>query len=83
MDYIRDEIRESIFEIVSSNEEFLFYCWRISYLYKNFNWRFAWDILGDDIIECIEEGDCLIPVRDVSGQEYLGATYSLEKVKKV
>ncbi len=83
MDFIRDEIRENIYNIVSCDEEFLFYCWKISTEYKSFNWKFAWDVLGESILDCIEEGDCMVPVRDKDGTEYLGSNYSLEKVKKV
>ena len=82
MDYIRDEIRDGIYSSVSSNEEFLYYCWQLSYCYSNFNWKFAWDILGEDIVECIESGDCFVPTRNDCGLEYLGSRYSLEKVKK-
>lgn len=82
MDYIRDEIRDGVYSVISSNEEFLFYCWKLSEGYKSFNWKFAWDVLGEDILTCIEEGDCLVPVRNEYGHEYLGSKYSLEFVSK-
>ena len=82
MDCIRDEIRENIYSVIGSNEEFLFYCWKLSDKYRSFNWKFAWDVLGENILEYIETGDCFVPVRDENGQEYLGSRYSLKRIEK-
>ncbi len=62
-----------------SDEEFLFYCYKLSLNYANFNWGFAWTILGDRIIRLIPIGHSYCPIRDENGTyEYLGGTYSLK-----
>lgn len=60
-------------------EEFLFYCSLLAPKYKSFNWGFAWNLLGDQIIRLIPRGDSYCPVLDLDGEyEYLGLTYSLK-----
>lgn len=62
-----------------SGEEFLFYCHTLSREYNNFNWAFAWDVLDDQIISLIPQGESYCPVCDDAAgtTEYLGHKYSL------
>lgn len=78
LDYMRDYIREDLLKDEIKDDEFLYYCWKISTEYSNFNWNFVWDVLGEDILDVIEEGNAVIPIRDEDGTEYLGANYSLK-----
>lgn len=82
MDYIRDKVREELSKYSISNKEFLYYSWKLSYIYSSYNWGFTWDILGDDIIDLIEEGQTVIPIRDPDGSDYLGCKYSLSMIEK-
>ena len=89
---IRSEIYDALIvdiqnDLVSadiSNEEFLFYCHRVSSTYSQFNWGFAWDILGDSIVSLIPSGHSSIPVRvdplTPSSHEYLGEYYVLKGI---
>lgn len=78
LDYIRDYIRDKLLEYEINNEDFLNYSWKISYNYSNYNWSFVWDVLGDDVLDIIDEGETAIPIRDENGSEYLGSKYSLK-----
>lgn len=59
--------------------EFLFYCSKLAPNYSSFNWGFAWDILEDQIIYLIPQGQTLCPIRDDAdgSVEYLGERFSL------
>jgi len=62
-----------------SGKEFLFYCSRLAPKYKSFNWGFAWNVLGDQIIKLIPRGESYCPIRDPEGEySCLGTTYSLK-----
>ena len=50
--------------------------------YNNFNWSFAWDIIPEDIIECIPQGKTFVPIRSENGVEYLGENYILKDISK-
>lgn len=81
-DGIRDEIQEDIFALKLSPKQILFYIGQLSKEYKKFNWSFAWDVLGDFILECIPQGKTYAAVKDLNGEPYLGGKYSLKDVSK-
>lgn len=83
MDVIKDEVQAEIEELNLTAKENLFYIWKLSEEYNNFNWNFAWDLVPDDILECIPQGKTIVPVRNESGEEYLGERYILKDVSKV
>ena len=80
LDAFLDELRKDLESSNINDEEFLFYCSRLAPTYNNFNWGFAWDVLGDSILEAIPQGRTLYPVRDPNGAEYLGGHYALEDI---
>lgn len=82
LDAVRDGIREELEELGLSPRETLFYIGQLSKKYAKFNWSFAWDILGDSILDCIEYGETWAPVEDEEGEEYLGKRYSLKKIER-
>lgn len=62
-----------------TDEEFLFYCYKLSLKYSNFNWGFAWTTLGDRVLNLIPLGHSYCPVKNPEGNyEYLGEKYSLK-----
>ena len=76
--------REEIQPLLYTQEEFLFYCYRLSKTYTNFNWAFPWDILGESIVKSIPHGKSYCPVIDPQGDhEYLGITYSFKDLTQV
>lgn len=80
-DAMIDGLRADISKASVTPKEFLFYCHRASKAYSKFNWAFAWDILGDQILPLIPQGDSLCPIRDPNGDaEYLGRRYSLKRL---
>lgn len=82
MDGIKEDIREEINELKLIPKENLFYVWELSKSYNNFNWSFAWDIIPEDIIECIPQGKTFVPIRSENGVEYLGENYILKDISK-
>lgn len=78
-DAIRDEINEEYAELNLSPKEGLFYIGQLSKQYAKFNWAFAWDLLGESILSCIERKTTLVPVEDGEGREYLGRKYVLKE----
>ena len=83
-DSVIDSIQQELSQSGISNEEFLFYCSRLSAQYSQFNWAFAWDILDTAIIDLIPQGHSVIPVRDSFGSiEYLGEHYKLKDISNV
>lgn len=82
LDAIREGIQEELDELELTPRETLFYIGQLSKRYAKFNWGFAWDIMGDSILSCIEPGDTIVPVEDENGEEYLGKRYVLKKIEK-
>lgn len=77
MDSLRDRLADSGIPA----EEFLYHCHCLSLSYARFNWGFAWDVLGEQLLPLIPQGRSFVPVRDPSGTfEYLGDRYSLSEV---
>lgn len=81
-DYLRDEIRSKVYALGLSSQETMFYIGCLSKEYSKFNWSFAWDVLGDNVIDVVEYGDSYVPVRttDEDGIEYLGSKYKMKDV---
>ena len=85
-DYVRmrktllDLLRTNCWDIMRgiSSKELLYYCGQLSKIYRQFNWGFAWDMLGESIIDLIPEGETVVPVEDPNGEEYLGKRYVLK-----
>ena len=82
VDTIREEIREAMMGLEMEGKEFLFYCSELAKDYKQFNWDFAWDVLGDSIVDFIPQGVVQVPIRDEDGLEYLGGKYSLSSINE-
>lgn len=80
VDLVREEIREAIGSLNISSKELLFYCSQLSKEYRQFNWDFAWDILGDSIVDLIPRGRVEVPVKNEAGFEYLGDRYILAPI---
>lgn len=80
VDLVREEIREAIGGLNISSKELLFYCSQLSKEYRQFNWDFAWDILGDSIVDLIPRGRVEVPVKNDAGFDYLGDRYVLAPI---
>nr|DAQ85389.1 MAG TPA: RNA-dependent RNA polymerase [Caudoviricetes sp.] len=80
VDLVREEIREAIGGLNISSKELLFYCSQLSKEYRQFNWDFAWDILGDSIVDLIPRGRIEVPVKNEVGFDYLGDKYVLAPI---
>lgn len=81
LDAVREGIREELDELELTPKETLFYIGQLAKRYAKFNWGFAWDIMGDSILDCIEYGETVVPVEDENGEEYLGKRYVLKRIK--
>lgn len=82
IDAIKDEIKQELEDTNLSTMEALTYIKTLSLSYAKFNWAFAWDILGDRILDVIDESSALAPVENENGQEYLGHKYVLVEIPK-
>ena len=72
-------LQTKLVDFKMSGEEFLFYCGYLAPKYKSFNWGFAWNVLGDQVIKLIPRGESYCPIQDPDGEyEYLGLKYSLK-----
>lgn len=81
-DAIQEEIREEYRALKLSIKDGLTYIHALSRLYKKFNWAFAWDLLEESILTCIEEKPAYAAVETEGGQEYLGRYYSLKTIPR-
>lgn len=91
---IIDDLQQQITKNSISGKEFLYYTSLLSKTTSSFNWGFAWDVLEDQIIKLIPQGETFIPVRwqqdpttssdsspEISGySQYLGNWYKLQRV---
>lgn len=82
LDAVRAELQDIYQELRLTPMEGLTYIRALSYSYTKFNWGFAWDLIGNDILECIEDKDALAPVESEDGTEYLGRKYLLKRIPK-
>lgn len=82
-DYLKDEIREKVYALQLAPKEIMFYVGQLSKGYSKFNWSFAWDLLGDNVVDVIEYGQTFAPVRSDNGTEYLGSMYELKDVRQI
>lgn len=84
MDAEREEMYDEFKKIGITTLEGLTYIRKLSQQYNKFNWAFAWDLFGEDILDCIETGDALAPVQVPAGEgeEYFGKYYKLLYIPK-
>ena len=82
VDTVREEIREVVTELKMEGKEFLFYCSELAKGYRQFNWDFAWDVLGDSIVDFIPKGNIRVPVKSEEGLDYLGGKYLLSSIEE-
>ena len=80
-DAIIESARQSLFDNHIPFDEFLFYCYKLSLQYAQFDWSVAWEVAADTIIDLIPQNNPVCPVRDPFGDiEYLGEKYSLKQL---
>jgi len=85
VDSLNKEYSEKCFNLISNSQELFEYFIALGERYKDkgksFNYSFAWDMLGESIIEIIPQKS-VVCVKDESGVEYLGNTYCAVEVKE-
>ena len=83
-DDILSRLRDKMAENNISAKELLFYANKISAGYKTFNWGFAWELLDEQILTLIPQGETFCPIKDDEDGEYyyLGNNYSLKDISK-
>lgn len=82
IDAIRDDLRHDYEEIGVSPIVGLTYFYALSQSYSKFNWDVAWEIIGEDILDCIESKDAIAPVESDDGEEFLGRKFKLVSIPK-
>ena len=82
LDAIRQELREEYKNMGISPLEALTYIYALSLGYSKFNWGFAWEVVNNDILECLPENNALVPIQSNKGEEYLGHYYQLAEISK-
>lgn len=82
IDSILDDVKKDCDELELTPIEVLTYVHELAKSYSKFNYSFAWDILDEKILSCIDEQDALAPVEGFGGSEYLGRYYSLITIPK-
>lgn len=82
LDAVKEDIQHEVEESGLSAKECLFYIHELSKKYTKFNWSFAWDILEDRVLDCIPDGETVLPVESEDGIEYLGRKYVLKSITR-
>lgn len=82
VDALRQEIQDEYCQLNMPALDALTYIKALSQSYAKFNWAFAWDLLGDTILDCIGDADALAPTELPDGKEYLGKYYALIAIPK-
>lgn len=82
LDAVREDLQKEYREMGLTPKEGLTYIKALSQSYVKFNWGFAWDLIEDGILTCLDESDALIPVECEGGEEYFGHKYILKGVSK-
>ena len=82
IDAIRNSIQSEYIELGLKPMEGLTYIAALAQSYAKFNWGFAWDLLENAILDCIDENDALAPVECSEGEEYLGRKNIIKNIPK-
>lgn len=77
--YHKDGCKNKMYNLFSSSRELFDHLIEMCTKYC-LKYDFIWDILGEDIIDIIPQGNTLIIIDDNSGVDYLGKTYSLKEM---
>lgn len=82
IDATREEIRDQWAELEMDVKKSLTYIHALAREYTKFNWAFAYDLLGELILDCVDQNKTYAPVEDENGKEYLGHKYILKPISK-
>ena len=82
LDIIKEEIQNDLMALELTTMETLTYIKALSQSYTKFNWDFAWQILGNDILDCIEQKQTYVPIECEDGEEFLGRKYKLMPISR-
>ena len=84
IDSTTEKIREEYAKLQLTPIDGLTYIYALSQSYTNFNWDFAWVLLDEDILSCIQQAPPVAPVETHEGApgavEYLGRYFALSPV---
>jgi hypothetical protein len=72
-----DEARNMVAKLHMNPWELCTYCHRMAEVDPNFDWAFAWDMIGDEMPQWTFTHDPICAIRDPAGDDILGQTYSL------
>lgn len=82
LDTVRADLQKEYADMCLTPKEGLTYIKALSQSYVKFNWGFAWDLIEEGILSCLDDSDALIPVEDENGEEYFGHKYILKRISK-
>ena len=75
----KDELSQKMRQLLTSTQELLNHLGVICEK-NNWSYDFVWDVLGEDIIEVLPDGEGKVLVDDEEGFEYLGGHYNIREV---
>lgn len=82
LDAVRIELQNEYASLGLTPMEGLTYIKALSQSYSKFNWGFAWELISDGILSCLDNKDAVVPVETIDGEEYLGRRYALRRIPK-
>ena len=82
LDAVREQLQDEYLSLGLKPMDGLTYIYALSQSYTKFNWGFAWELVDDGILSCIDEMDTVAPIESEEGEEYLGKKYILKPISK-
>lgn len=79
---IKIDIQQTLFSLGLDIKQIMFHIGVLSKQYTKFNWSFVWNMLEEQIIDLIPQGETTIAYKDEEGEEYLGQRYKLKNIFK-
>ena len=81
-DAIKTDIQQTLFSLGLDIKQIMFHIGVLSKQYTKFNWSFAWNMLEEQIMDIIPQGETLMAYKSEDGEEYLGQKYKLKNIFK-
>lgn len=79
-DAIKTDIQTSLFSLGMDIKELMYHIGVLSKQYTTFNWSFVWNMLEEQIIDILSQGETLVAIKDENGEDYLGQRYKLKNI---
>lgn len=80
---IKIDIQQTLFSLGLDIKQIMFHIGVLSKQYTKFNWSFVWNMLEEQIVDLIPQGETVMVYKNDEGEEYLGQRYKLKNIFKL